>query len=89
MAQINLWVGDVAGNVDKIIEYTQRAREQHADMVVFPELALLGYPPDDLLLRSGLPACIQQGLERVRAASVGIHVVVGYPEYTEKGMFNA
>jgi NAD+ synthase (glutamine-hydrolysing) len=89
MAQINLWVGDVTGNVDKIIDYVRRAREQHADVVVFPELALLGYPPDDLLLRSGLPAYIQQGLERVRAASVGIHVVVGYPEYTDKGMFNA
>jgi NAD+ synthase (glutamine-hydrolysing) len=89
LAQINLWVGDIAGNADKIIEYTQRAKALHADVVVFPELALLGYPPDDLLLRSGLPAYIQQGLERVRAASAGIHVVVGYPEYAEKGMFNA
>jgi NAD+ synthase (glutamine-hydrolysing) len=90
MAQINLWVGDIAGNVDKIVECSVRARDQlHADVVVFPELALLGYPPDDLLMRSGLPAYIQQGLERVRAASEGIHIVVGYPEYTEKGMFNA
>ncbi len=90
MAQINLWVGDVAGNVDKIIESSSRARDElHADVVVFPELALLGYPPDDLLMRSGLPAYIQQGLERVRAASEGIHIIVGYPEYTDKGMFNA
>ena len=89
MAQINLWVGDIAGNVDKIIDCTQRARDQGADVVVFPELALLGYPPDDLLLRSGLPAYIQQGLERVRAVSAGIHIVVGYPEYAAKGMFNA
>src|SRR5687768_16579075 len=89
MAQINLWVGDVAGNVDKIVVYARRARDQfQADHVVFPELALLGYPPDDLLLRSGLPAYIQQGLDRVCAASGGIHIVVGYPQYAERGMFN-
>jgi NAD+ synthase (glutamine-hydrolysing) len=90
MAQINLWVGDVKGNVDKIVDHIRVARERfQADIVVFPELALLGYPPDDLLLRSGLPATIAEGLERVRRASEDITVIVGYPEYAPRGTFNA
>jgi len=89
-AQLNLWVGDITGNATKIIAAARRARnELSADVVVTPELGLLGYPPDDLLLRSGLPAVIDAGLERIRAASQGIHIVVGHPEYTPEGMYNA
>lgn len=54
LAQLNLWVGDVAGNVDKIIQFATEARDRHgASLLLCPELALLGYPPDDLLLRRG------------------------------------
>lgn len=90
MAQLNLWVGDVAGNVDKIVDAALEARDTHkADMVVFPELAVLGYPPDDLLLRRGLPGKIAEGLARIRKEVSGIVVIVGYPEYTEAGIYNA
>ena len=55
-AQINLWVGDVEGNVRKIIEAASRARDElGADLLACPELSLIGYPPDDLLLRSAVP----------------------------------
>jgi NAD+ synthase (glutamine-hydrolysing) len=89
-AQLNLWVGDVTGNATKIIAAARRARNDlGAELLAAPELALLGYPPDDLLLRSALPSVIEAGLERIRAASTGIHIVVGHPEYTPDGMYNA
>ena len=90
MAQLNLWVGDVDGNVDQMVAAATEARDTHqADIVVFPELAVLGYPPDDLLLRNGLPARIKAGLARLKAEISGICVVVGYPDYAKTGIYNA
>ncbi len=90
MAQLDLWVGDVDGNTDRIIEAALRARdEHHADVVVFPELALTAYPPEDLLLRDGMRLRIDRAMQRLREAVTGIHVVVGYPEYTPGCAFNA
>jgi NAD+ synthase (glutamine-hydrolysing) len=58
IAQINATVGDLAGNVARIAEYAARAKQQGADLVVTPELALCGYPPEDLLLREDfIEAC--------------------------------
>jgi NAD+ synthetase len=89
-AQLNFWVGDVAGNVAKIIQAAVEARDRlKADLVVFPEMAVLGYPPDDLLQRSGLPAVIAEGLQKIGREVLGIHVIVGHPEYTEEGVYNA
>ncbi|MGQ0503348.1 MAG: NAD+ synthase [Panacagrimonas sp.] len=89
-AQINLWVGDIEGNVDRIIAAARRARDElSADLIAFPELALLGYPPDDLLLRSGLPPAVAAGLERIQNDVHGIHMIVGHPEYTPEGIYNA
>ena len=89
-AQLNFWVGDIDGNVGKIIKAAIDARDRlKADLVVFPEMAVLGYPPDDLLQRSGLPAVIANGLQRIGREVVGIHVIVGHPEYTEEGVYNA
>ena len=77
LAQLNLWVGDVAGNVDKIIQAAVEARDRHgARLLLCPELALLGYPPDDLLLRRGLPGLIAEGLQRLQDSVTGITVVV-------------
>lgn len=90
MAQLNLWVGDVAGNVDKIVAAALDARDRlKADMAVFPEMAMLGYPPDDLLLRLGLPAEIGKGLQRLHEQVNGITLVVGYPEYKDDTIYNA
>ncbi|MES2684408.1 MAG: NAD+ synthase [Pseudomonadota bacterium] len=82
LAQLNLWVGDVEGNVGKIIAAAVKARDElRADLIACPELSLIGYPPDDLLLRSGLPKVIEQGVQRLLAEVQGITLVVGLPEY--------
>ncbi|MBI3171067.1 MAG: NAD+ synthase, partial [Hydrocarboniphaga effusa] len=89
-AQLNFWVGDVEGNVAKIIQAAHYACERlKADLIVFPELAVLGYPPDDLLQRSGLPAVVAEGLQKIGREISGIHVIVGHPEYAAEGIYNA
>jgi len=78
LAQINSTVGDLEGNAAKICRYIDQARSLGADLVAFPELALTGYPPEDLLLK---PSFIQSNVEamrRVVEASKGIAVVVGF-----------
>ena len=82
LAQLNLWVGDVEGNVGKIIAAASKARDElKADLIACPELSLIGYPPDDLLLRSGLPKLIEDGVQRLLTEVRGITLVVGLPEY--------
>ena len=78
LAQINPTVGDIAGNADKIIEYVSRAREVQADLAAFPEMAITGYPPEDLLFKPSFLQANVAAMERVVAASRGIAVVVGY-----------
>ncbi len=90
MAQINTLVGDVDGNTDKVIEAALRARDQYgADAILFPELALSGYPPEDLLLRPGLSLRVVHGLERVKREVTGIDVIFGYPRRATGGLYNA
>ena len=89
MAQIDLLVGDISANSERVIESAQRARDElDADLVVFPELTLTGYPPEDLLLRPGLQLLVDEALDRIRAEISGIHVLVGHPEQTSAGRFN-
>ncbi len=89
-AQLNLWVGDLDGNVAKIIAAAVKARDElGAQLVATPELSLLGYPPDDLLLRTALPQAIDAALAKIAAASNGIHIVVGHPEYADGRVYNA
>ena len=67
LAQIDLFVGDVKGNTRKIIDYATRARDElQADLVVFPELAVCGYPPEDLLFHSGLRRRVDEALDEIR-----------------------
>ncbi|WP_375740167.1 NAD+ synthase [Pseudomonas boanensis] len=90
MAQLNLRVGDVHGNVERIIEAANSARELwEADVIVFPELTLSGYPPEDLLLRSSMQRRIEQGLQRLREEVRGIYLVVGYPWLDADARYNA
>lgn len=89
-AQLNFWVGDVEGNVRKVLQAAARARDElKADLIVFPELCLIGYPPDDLLLRTAMPSAIDAGLRTLLQEIRGIAVIVGLPEYTADGIFNA
>ncbi|WP_350647243.1 NAD+ synthase [Pseudomonas sp. HY13-MNA-CIBAN-0226] len=85
MAQLNIRVGDIQGNVEKIIEAAKKARDElHAQIIVFPELTLCGYPPEDLLLRTSMQRRIEKAINKVREAARGIAVVVGFP-WVESG----
>lgn len=84
MAQINPQVGDIDANVEAIIRSVQQAKQAHqADLVVFPEMTLLGYPPEDVLLRHGLYPLIQKALTRLCQQSKDslrdVAILIGYP----------
>jgi NAD+ synthase (glutamine-hydrolysing) len=90
IAQLNFLVGDVAGNAEKIIAAACRARDdEQADAILFPELTLTGYPPEDLLLRPGLHRAVERALARIQSEVSGIDVILGFPEKTAEGLFNA
>ena len=90
IAQCNLLVGDVPGIAEQVIRLSQSARDMHqADLVVFPELTLTGYPPEDLLLRPGLQRMVDRALERILSAVKNIHVLIGYPQQVGEERFNA
>jgi NAD+ synthase (glutamine-hydrolysing) len=90
LAQLNLLVGDVHGNATRVIATTRRARAEYgAELVVFPELTLSGYPPEDLLFHRGFRRQIELGLERVRQEVQDASVVIGFPEYTRAGIYNS
>ena len=90
IAQINLLVGDIEGNTKQIIEWIHRARdEKQADVIIFPELALTGYPPEDLLLRPGMHERVGVALQSISDEVEGITALVGYPEKTDNGIYNA
>ncbi len=88
LAQIDTTVGDLDGNAAKIIEWTERARALGADVVAFPELAITGYPPEDLVLRRSFVADNLKALDRVAAATKGIASVVGFVDMDED-IYNA
>jgi NAD+ synthase (glutamine-hydrolysing) len=82
LAQLNLVVGDVDGNTSRIVAAAVAAREQHrADVVLVPELAVSGYPPEDLLFHSGMRLQVGRSIERLKREVQGITLIAGYPEY--------
>ena len=83
LAQMNPTVGDIDGNTARIFEYVERARECRADLVAFPELAVTGYPPEDLLFKTSFLQANVDAMRRVVAAAKDIAVVVGYVEVGE------
>lgn len=78
MAQINVVVGDIEGNAKKISEWMDRALELHADVVTFPELALTGYPPEDLLLKPQFIDANMKAIRELVARTRGITAVIGF-----------
>jgi NAD+ synthase (glutamine-hydrolysing) len=80
LAQINATVGDIAGNEAKVREQLARSREAGAQLALFPELAVTGYPPEDLLLKEHFLADARAAVERIAADAQGIVAVVGFPE---------
>ena len=90
IAQINLLVGDIAGNARRVLEATRQARDGlNAHAVVFPELTLSGYPPEDLLYKPHFLQQIELALEDVARQSAGITVVLGFPERHDGILYNS
>ena len=90
LAQFDFPVGDVVGNTERIIAFVSEARDIHgADLVLFPELAVSGYPPEDLLLRPSFLAECEAAIRRIAATAHGIVAVVGWPEAAGAVVYNA
>jgi NAD+ synthase (glutamine-hydrolysing) len=90
LAQVDLLVGDVRGNAAAVVAGARRARDEHgADLVLFPELALSGYPPEDLLFHRGFRRQVEAGLAQVCAEAGDASVMLGFPEYTGAGIYNS
>ncbi len=80
LAQLNPTVGDLRGNCERILEAVQRAEQAEADLILFPELAVCGYPPKDILLREGFIEACDQAVERLgRQIKSEIGVILGHP----------
>jgi len=89
LAQSNFLVGDIDGNAQKIMEVCVQARQQQADILLFPELALVGYPPEDLLLRPDMYLRCQRALQDIQQQVGNFYVVMGMPLRDDKGVYNA
>ncbi|HIO53912.1 MAG TPA: NAD+ synthase [Chromatiales bacterium] len=90
MAQLNLWVGSLATNANTILAAIERARDElQADAIIFPELTLTGYPPEDLLLRPGFLRDVEATLQRITESVAGVDVIVGYPESDADQLYNS
>jgi NAD+ synthase (glutamine-hydrolysing) len=90
IAQLNLLVGDVAGNAERVIAAAKQARDTlKAHAIVFPELTLTSYPPEDLLLRPALMLQVEESLRRIEREARGIDVILGHPQHEHGQLFNA
>ena len=88
LAQINSVVGDIDGNAARITDWLERARADQADVVLFPELAVTGYPAEDLLLRPGFVRAARAAVEEIARQAHGITALVGSP-HLDADLFNA
>ncbi len=90
LAQLDMLVGDVHGNAARVVDTARQARaDLGADLVLFPELSLSGYPPEDLLFHRGFRRQIESGLAKVREEVQGISVMIGIPEYAGAAIYNS
>jgi len=90
IGQLNFLVGDIVGNAHKIIEQAIIARTHHkADLFVLPELALTGYPPEDLLFRDDFHEQIAAAISHIAEQTQGIELIIGYPHKIEQTIYNA
>ncbi|MBD3407438.1 MAG: NAD+ synthase [Candidatus Lokiarchaeota archaeon] len=88
MAQVNSIVGDIEGNTTRIIEYIERAKSQGTDIIAFPELAITGYPPQDLLYERSFLEANRQALDNILPYSKDIVVIVGFVDFDSDHLFN-
>ncbi|WP_370977752.1 NAD+ synthase [Agaribacterium sp. ZY112] len=89
LAQLNPLVGDIDGNAQLVLQVARDIlAEKPCDLVLFPELTLCGYPPEDLLLRDSLEGRIQRALDLLKAANLPCALIVGYPKRSAGGLLN-
>ncbi len=88
LAQVNCRVGDIVGNADLLLREAHRAQAEGADLLITPELALSGYPPEDLLLRDDFLAVCDAQLQRL-AGAAPLPVLVGHPQRVEQRLYNS
>ncbi len=90
LAQLNTHVGAIDTNTKKVLATAKRARDElGCDLLIFPELTLSGYPPEDLLLHRGMRLRVQAALDEVRSGIDGIGLYVGFPEYDGEFIYNS
>jgi NAD+ synthase (glutamine-hydrolysing) len=90
LAQLNTRVGAIDANTKKVLDCAARARDElHCDLVLFPELTLCGYPPEDLLLHRGLRSRVEAAFAKVKEGVRGVAVYLGYPEYDGDAIYNS
>lgn len=89
IAQINSTVGDIQGNANKILEYAMQAQAEGATLIITPELALCGYPPEDLLFRRDFIAACEKTLQRICDSLPNITLLIGHPHQQDGKLFNA
>ncbi|BCA94870.1 NAD+ synthase [Legionella antarctica] len=87
MAQINPTVGAIESNRDKIIDIIKTCQDRH-DVILFPELALTGYPPEDLLFRKEFHYAVTESLKLIQVATKNCHVIIGHPKQQEECCYN-
>jgi NAD+ synthase (glutamine-hydrolysing) len=88
LAQLNFTVADLKANSAKIISAAEQAKQQHADVIIFPELCVTGYPPEDLLLRDDFIQHAQQAVDAIAAQVNDIDLVIGYPQRKDNHLYN-
>ena len=89
LAQIDLVVGDISGNTKRILDCCNKAKSDHkADLIVFPELSISGYPPEDLLLHSGFQRRIKEAVNYLCQEISGVSALLGFPEYSGGLIYN-
>jgi NAD+ synthase (glutamine-hydrolysing) len=88
MAQINPTVGAIKANETKILEIIE-TKQTHHDLIIFPELSLSGYPPEDLLFRNEFHQAIKESLERIQAATKECYVLIGHPGMEKENCYNS
>lgn len=90
LAQTNMQVGNISANIEKIMCYACKARDQlNADIIVFPELTITGYPPEDLLFRADFISKANNAIVDIARQITGITIIVGFPERAEGILYNS
>ncbi len=89
LAQLNFCVGDLQGNLKKHLATVKEARNQAADLIVFPELSLIGYPPEDLLLRPEFLQKTKSALQELSSQIKDIYTLIGHPQQEQNKLYNA